>query len=109
MTLNERALPGLCPANPPVRRGFRHVREAIVAGWNRDALVTCTEAAWLLKVSPSTVYNWVTTRKLEPDGHRGRAATYKYGRLVDISRETRLTVHSSRNTERLGRPDAQAA
>lgn len=73
-----------------------------MAIWNRDALVTATEATTRLDgVSIYLIGMWRHDGKLRVAGRRGRSPLYRWGDLLDVERATRLNPRSSRNEDRV--------
>lgn len=55
-------------------------------------IVTPTEFAERLRISPSTVRSWIRRRGLEPLGQRGRYNVYDYRLLAEVERDMRAPV-----------------
>lgn len=78
--------------------------------WDRSAQVTASEAsAWFGDVSLQLIAWWVRNGKLQSVGKRGRSPLYRWGDLVDVERQARLTRFSSRNEERVAERTLTAA
>jgi len=77
----------------------------VTVHYDRDYLVSATEAASLLPISKQLVSIWKAKGKLTPVKWRGRSALYRYGDLEDVERAAAEAAYAA-NNHRARRPVA---
>lgn len=73
--------------------------------YDREYLVTATEAVALLPISVQLVSIWKSQGKLTPVKYRGRSALYRFGDLMDVEQAAAEAAYAA-NNHRARRPVA---
>lgn len=77
----------------------------MTVSYDRDYLLTATEATTLLPISVQLVSIWKAQGKLKPVKHRGRSPLYRFGDVMDVE-QAAAEAAAAANNHRARRPIA---